>query len=167
MTEFNPAAEAERLAKLALAEGEQIGDVLKTDAGDVETDVKSEVEKVAAEVEPAKTAAQTDVVAAKTDAGTVETVVKADTTTAVDAIKTAQAGVQAGVAAAKTDTATAIEQAHTATEAAIIHLEGVPSFLSAELIEAKAKLKAAMSWFEAHLTSSAKAAATPPTPPAS
>jgi hypothetical protein len=83
MTELNPAAEAERLAKLAVAEGAQIGDFLKTDAESIKTDLTGDVEKVAAEVKPVETVA-------KTDADTVETDVKTDTTTAAAAIRPAR-----------------------------------------------------------------------------
>jgi hypothetical protein len=172
MTEFNPAAEAERLAKLAVAEGAQIGDILKTDAGTVETDVKDDVEKVVAEVDPAKTVAQTDVAAIKTDAGTVETVVKADTTTAVDAIKTAQAGVQAGVAAAKTEF-TAVDiaagKAHGAVSSILADIQAIPSEISGELFEAGLKLKSALTWIEQHFNAAKKPILTvpPAAPPAS
>lgn len=168
MTEFNPAAEAEKIAAQITADAEAAGATVKTDVEAIKTDIENDVEKVEGAVKPAETVAQTDVAEIKTDAGTVETVVKADTTTAADAIKTAQAGVQAGVATVKTDTEVAVGNAHSATEMALVYLEGVPSFLSAELTEAKQKLHAAMSWFEAHLTASAAkatAANKQPAPP--
>jgi hypothetical protein len=100
------------------------------------------------------------------DAAKAETVFKVDTTTAVDALKTAQAGVQQGVVAAKSDAEIAVESAHGATAAAVSHLESVPSFLSAEVTEAKQRLTAAIGWFEAHIRSSSSATkAPPPVPP--
>jgi flagellar motor switch/type III secretory pathway protein FliN len=154
MSEFNPVAEAERLA----AEAAKAGATIKTDAETIVTDVETDAEKVVAEVKPTET--------------TVETDVKANATTVVDALKTAQTGLQQGVAAAKVealcDVDVAAQKAHGLAAEALEHIEDIPAFLSGELGEAKLKLKSALSWIEAHFTTQkATPPAAAPTPPAS
>jgi hypothetical protein len=157
MSEFNPAAEAERLA----AEAAKAGATIKTDAETIVTDVETDAEKVVAEVKPTET--------------TVETDVKANATTVVDALKTAQTGLQQGVAAAKVealcDVDVAAQKAHGLGYEAFAAIVAVPNDISAEMFEAKTKLGAAISWLEAHFTTQKKtvptAAAAAPTPPAS
>jgi hypothetical protein len=171
MTELNPAAEAERLAKLAVAEGAKIGDVLKTDAEDIKTDLTGDVAKVLGDAAIVQTHTITGITGA-VDA------IKAGTTTAAATIQDTQAGAQAGVATAKTEF-TAVDvaagKAHGAVSSILADIQAIPSEISGELFEAGLKLKSALTSIEQHFNAAKKpiltvppaAAAAPPTPPAS
>jgi len=132
MTEFNPAAEAEKIAAQAKADLEKAGTEIKTEAETIKTDVTGDVAKALSEVKPAETTVLTDVTTIKTDAAT-------GTTTAADALKTAQAGVAQGFAAAKTDTATAIADAHSAAEAEALKAKTPPPLPAGSILGDAAK----------------------------
>jgi hypothetical protein len=114
MTEFNPAAEADKLVQQALADSDAARTTLKTDASTMEADVKNDVEKAVGDVKPAEATIQTDAAAVKVDA-------------------------TADVAAAKTEVTTVETTVAVGTHGLVSSILAEFEAISAELTEAKSK----------------------------
>jgi hypothetical protein len=163
MTEFNPAAEAERLAAQAAADLAKAGTTIEGDVEAIKTDLTGDAEKALA--------AKIALVAQGNKEALAAAAIK---NTAAAAIRDSQAGVQQGFDAASAyaphvdELATA---AHGAVSVVITAIEAMPAELSGELKEAGLRLKSALSWIEAHFTTRKATppapAAAAPTPPAS
>jgi hypothetical protein len=118
MTEFNPAAEADKLVQQALADSDAARTTLKTDASTMEADVKNDVEKAVGDVKPAEATIQTDAAAVKVDA-------TADVAAAKTEVTTVETTVAVGT--------------HGLVSSILAEFEAIPSEISAELTEAKSK----------------------------